>query len=377
MSKKPTTALTVPQRAVAALGYNEETRKELTTLAAGSAHIIEITNDDGYKQCHAARMALKNTRIEITKRGKTAREDAQAFSKAVIAEEIALIALIATEEDRLEKLQTDHDDRIEAEKQAKAAAELARVESLKERVAELRGNQALTIHDGSELISQHYEDLQQITVDESFEEYEQQAQDARLAGLTRLNTLYKAAVAHEAEQARLKAEAAQAEQLRKENEQLRAEKAERERVDREAVAKAEREAQAGRDEIARVERNRQENERKAQEPAVTRETTVERIPAHFVDVAAMPPQFPAQFTDEQLARLQQKADVTPTIVENLGAGVVTHIGNERPSFDEIVRAVAWHFETDGATVRGWIVDAAYHRNCREEDVFQARAHRSA
>src|ERR1700722_6232281 len=219
-----TKALTVVQRATLALGKVDYEPK-LIEMAGASKSITVITNADGYSQCHAARMVLKNERIQIEKDGKKARDDANAFNKAVIALETKFIGIISPEEKRLEKLQKDWDDAREAEKQARIAAELERVADLQDRVAELRGNQMLSPTSGSKLIAEHIADLEAIPIDSGFQEFEQQAADAKGAGLKRLNDLHAAALAHEAEQDRLTAE-------REELIRLRAEQSRREAEDR-------------------------------------------------------------------------------------------------------------------------------------------------
>ena len=226
-----TTALTVVERARKALVI-KQTEDELKALAAKTADITTITNADGRQQVHAAYMVLKNERIDIQKRGKEARDDATKFSRAVIVEEDRIIALISHEEDRLQKLRDDWDEAIEAVKQAEIAAEQQRVADLQERVVYLRGNPTLTPLSGSALLSQHIADLEREPVDVSFEEFQQEAESTKAAGLARLRQLHEAAVAHEAEQERIKAE-------REELAKLRAEQAERDRlaaIERKALA---------------------------------------------------------------------------------------------------------------------------------------------
>jgi len=197
------TELTVVQRAVASFDEKED---ELRELAASSATITGITNADGYQQCHAARMVLKNRRIEIDKHGKKVRDDAVKFSKAVISQADKFIALIEPEETRLQKLQDEWDAAREAEKEARIQAEVKRVADLQERVAELRGCLNLTPSSGSALIAGHIADLEILAVDETLQEFQQAGATAKAAGLERLRALHAAALAHEAEAARLKAE---------------------------------------------------------------------------------------------------------------------------------------------------------------------------
>jgi hypothetical protein len=245
------TELTVIQRAVKALGYDAEREKALVELAGKSTDIKAITNKAGYEQVHAARIVLKNTRVEIQRLGKGAREDATKFSKAVIAEENRLISLIEPEETRLECMQTQWDADREAERVAAIAAEEQRVEALEERVVELRGNRMLSPTSGSNLIGQHIEDVERITVDDSFQEYRNQAEEAKAIGLAWLRELHAAAVAHEAEQARIKAE----------REDLEKQRAAQKKID--DAAKAERDAETARqNEALRKQKEAQDAEAK-------------------------------------------------------------------------------------------------------------------
>lgn len=240
-----TTALTVAQlpvaqRAIVALRFDEKKELELRELAARTTDITSITNADGRAQVHAARMVLKNQRLQLKGDAEADREDANDYCKAVIALQKKAIAIIEPEEDRLQKLQDAWDEAIEAEKQAKIAAEQKRVADLQARVVYLRGNQILTPASGSALIADHISDLEAEQVDASFEEYQQQAEETKATGLERLRALHAAAVAHEAEQARLNAE-------REELEQLRAAQIKRDAEERARIAEEERQAKAARD----------------------------------------------------------------------------------------------------------------------------------
>src|SRR5574338_1543633 len=119
------TALTVAERAAIAIGAPAY-EIALVDLVKESASIVQIKDKIGYQQAHSARMRLKLTRVEIQKRAKDAREDAQAFSKALIAEEKRLVALVGPEEDRLQSLQYVWDAARSAEQQERPPAEPSR-----------------------------------------------------------------------------------------------------------------------------------------------------------------------------------------------------------------------------------------------------------
>ena len=61
-TQEQSTELTVASRASVALKATER-RQKFVALVANSAGITTITNGDGYKECHAARMVLRNSRI--------------------------------------------------------------------------------------------------------------------------------------------------------------------------------------------------------------------------------------------------------------------------------------------------------------------------
>lgn len=278
MSKS--TELTLPQRAAVALGSAEHEAK-LKELAAKHADIVEIKNPAGREQCHGAMMTLANARVSISKAGKAARDDANAFSKAVIAEEKRLIEIIEPEESRLRGMRDEWDAEREREKEAKAAAERQRIAALQERITEIRGAvAAASFGCSSALVLEHIGDIERMVVDASFEEFQGQAQLAKDETLDKLREIHAAAVAREEEAARLKAEQeAEAARLAAEREELarlRAAEEERqaiaaaERAEEERKARAEYEAEQARLAAERAEADRIAREKLAAEEAKLR-----------------------------------------------------------------------------------------------------------
>ncbi len=225
------------------------------------------------------RVALENKRVEIKAPAlKRAREiDSEATRIRLELEKLEAVpdVVIKAEEARKEK-----------EREAKIAAEVARVAAIHERIAELRGNQLLTPSDGSVLISQHLGDLLGIVVDDSFQEFQPIAVTTKAATAERLGKLLVAAQTHEAEQQRLAAEreelakqrAAQEEANRLERERIAAEQAEAKRkADAEkAVADAERKRVLDL-ELAQLRAQQAENERIAKEQQAAARAEQERI----------------------------------------------------------------------------------------------------
>lgn len=280
------TALTLPQRAAAALGSAAH-EKELVELAKKHTGIVAITNDDGLKDCHSARMELKNRRLAIEKAGKAAREDAQLFAKACIGEQNRLIGIILPEETRLQALQDAWEAKVEAEKQAKALAEQQRVATIGGRILDL---ELLPSRLVGEPIADLAAAIEKVADDEPSgwaQEFLERASAARDKALGTMRGMHAAAVAAAAEALRQAEERARIEAEQKKIAEARAafeaeqnaakEKAEaeererrrraedEERAARERREAADREAQAARDEADRkAAEARREQEARAQ-----------------------------------------------------------------------------------------------------------------
>lgn len=256
-----TTELTVVERAAVALGASER-ETSLRELVAKSTDMVEIKNAAARDQVHGAAMALRTARTDIQKAGKAARDDANAFSKAVIAKENHLIAIIEPEEKRLLGMRDEWDEAREAEKRAKLEAEQRRVAAIREHIDDIRSFAVRAAGLPAARIQGEIEDLEAlgITLDR-FAELTGEAEAVRGATLDKLRELHAAAVAQEAETARLAAEREELERQRAElaaqREREEAERAERERV--EAAARAEQER------VDRERREAEEAERRAQQ----------------------------------------------------------------------------------------------------------------
>jgi hypothetical protein len=339
----PPQPLTIQQRVIAVLGERDEAM--LQKLADGTKDITTITNDDGYKQIHAARIVLKNERIAIEKDCKKAREDATAFSKAVIKEEDRLIGIISPEEKRLQKLQDAWDAEIERIRQEKIDVELKRVAGLQERVTELRGNLLLSATDGAALVAEHIADLERVTVDETYQEFQQQAADAKEAGLSRLRAVYTAAVAHEAEQAKIKVEREELARLR-EGEALRAAQEKARRDEEERAAKIARDAENARHaEQLRQQRDEQEAAAKAERMRLADEAAAARklIDEEEARQAAARAEIARQ--QEEIRKAQEPPKPAPT-----RRGIAVTI----PTASEIIDVLAKHYRAHPDTIIDWL-----------------------
>ena len=204
-----TMALTVQERASVALG-SSQTRQNLLTLVAKSAHLVEVKNKAARDEIHSAAMVLVNARTTISKTGKAARDDATKFSKAVISEEASLISLTEPEEKRLLALRDAWDDAIAAEKAAKEAAERQRITVIHDRISEIRGHHALALQcRTSDAVARLVDRLTEFDMT-GFDEFEAEAAAVHTQTMEAMLKVVELKKADEAEQARIKAEQAEA-----------------------------------------------------------------------------------------------------------------------------------------------------------------------
>jgi len=282
--------LTVIERAALALGADEG-EKQLIALAGKYTDITDIRNPAGRTQCHAAAMELGNARIAVDKTGKAAREDANAFQKAVIAEVARRVAIIKPEEDRLLAIRDQWDAEREAEKAAKAAAEQQRIADIRAQIDVFRNAPAQMVGKSSQEIGAIADRLSESVIGlGQFAEFTGECQVERDSAVQKLREMQSAQQAHEAEQARLAAE-------REALERQRAELAEQER--RAAAARAEQEARD------RVERERVEAEQRAAQEraaAVMRQQQAE----HEARMAAQQAEIDRQQADIARAKAEQE-----------------------------------------------------------------------
>lgn len=185
--------------------------------------------------------------LALEREGKIARDDATKFSKAVIAEENRLIAIIEPEEKRLQGIQDVWDAIEEQKRQAEAdriAKQQERVEAIKNIPLSLVGKPAAVIADVLEKTK--------TTIDlSSFEEFNEFAAAAYETTVAALEQLHAGAVAQE------QAAAEAAEKARRDAEELaklRAEQEERQRTEAARIAQeAQERARAEAESKARIE----------------------------------------------------------------------------------------------------------------------------
>lgn len=301
------------ERAVIVLG-SSKAEVQLRELVGEASTITAVEDAPGRDLAHRTGMRLKTARTTIQKLGKAAREDAQAFSKAVIDEEKRLIAITAQEEERVLSLRDAFDAKIEAEREAKEAAERARVAGIKHKIELIRQIPVQMAGEPAADIGAELDLLRLFVPGEAFAEFADEAGLAAGGAVAALTAMHERAVAQEAEAARLAEERAEFERQREEfriqQERAAAEMARLEAQNRERI-EAEERRQA-------EECERMEEERRALEAAVA--------PAGPVAVAIEPAAEPSPAIIEvQANRLtEQEEDAAAMEANTFAPGNLTY-----------------------------------------------------
>lgn len=238
----------------------------ITQLEAGLTFDYQEFSDAAEALRQFALVALRQAHVEAIER----EEQEAAAEAARAAEEARLAAERAAEAARIAAEQVAAEERL-CEERAKLEAEQAaqrRNAEIDQRIRALSGPAHLTATDSPVLIDNALTQLADATLTEAdYGERLGEAQEARNAGVTRLQALWKASLAHKEEQERLARQRAEQEELARAQAEREAEIARREREQEAAEAErkwlAEQEAQKEAErkaEAERIERERQERE---------------------------------------------------------------------------------------------------------------------
>ena len=349
------TTLPPADRAMIVLA-STKTEEHLRGLVVEATSVTAVIDPDGREQAHRLAMKLRTARTTIEKTGKAARDDANAFAKAVIDEQKRLIAITETEEKRVLALRDGYDARIEAEKEAKRQAEAARVAAIREKIDGIRALPLALAGASSDDIAAEKAALEGFTpTEEVFAEFTDDCKAAIAEALAAMSDLYARVMAQEAAAAMVQAERLKLEEARR---QAEAELA----AEREALERQRAEARAAAEAIqaeARAEAKKLAAERAAfaAEQAEYRRIQSELMQAEEAKRAAAAP---AVMFDGQIS-IEEQGDMRPGQVI-----AVATAGSETEQADEEAAPVASLFEdepeaTPAAPVADWTIrQAAIH-----------------
>lgn len=375
----------------------EEARSKYTNV------VFDLTTTKGDKDARRARAEIVSIR--------TSADKAYAeWNKPILAEQRLAREKVAYIKDEIEKLERPIDEQIkadearrEAERQAKAAAEVARVKVIRDRIAVIAGLPTAVLDMSSQEIADVISDLKAAPLtEERFAEFLQEATDLVGQMLEKLEALRQSAASREerelaivaaqrqleeerraqeaaaaAERDRLAAEAAAIEEARRRQEEASrtaqilaeeqarriAEKAARDAADAAAQLKAQQDAFAAeREEAERVLREDQERVR-AEREAIRKEREEQEAAAR---AAATPS--PAQEAvaarqgDVEAVKSEEAPAATPAERETVALQL-----SYRPTDRELVRVIADFFSEGEITALGWLKSINYEE--LEEELF--------
>jgi colicin import membrane protein len=244
--------------------------------------VFDVTTPKGDREARAARLELVKLRTGLEAKRRELKAPALERSRLIDSEATRINAFIAELEQPIDQQIKAEEQRREAEKQAKIDAEHRRIEGNNRRIDEIRtlvvGASGMT----SDQVDGVIKSLVALAIDNTFAEFEQQAEATRVETLAKLRDLHAAALRREDEARRIEAERAELEQLRAERERRDAEEAERRRAEAAGVEAAQREE---RDRLA-AERRRLEEERAAALAEQRRLDDVARAERQAADRAA-------------------------------------------------------------------------------------------
>jgi hypothetical protein len=221
-----------------------------------------VATPAGMKQAIAGRAAWREPRIAVEKARKAAKAPVLALGRSIDA-------FASQIEQQLLEGESNYDDQIkaeearkEADKEAKRAAEQARVDGHRQRISALAVAPSVAMLPSAE-IADRFSALKATRIGAEFEEFEAEACAAKNAALGTLADWHDAAEQREEEARRIEAE-------RAELARLRAEQAERERIAAEQAAKDQAAARAAQEEenrkaaAARAQADKEAAERRAE-----------------------------------------------------------------------------------------------------------------
>ena len=225
----------------------------LTEAYAGV--IYDVTTTEGMSAAREARRIVREPRYEVEKVRKDAKAPLLALGKEIDAEAKRITAALLAIEEPIDQQIAAEEARKEAERQAKILAEQQRVEKIRARIEQIRGMATTAAAFSTDKISRRISELAQVSIDDSFAEFKDEAGRVLTETATTLQDLHAAAQEREAEQARLAAERAELEQLRaaqaKRDAEDRTRREAEERAERERLAEERRKLEADRAELAR------------------------------------------------------------------------------------------------------------------------------
>ena len=302
--------------------------------------IFEVDKPEGMTAAKEARKEVREPRYFIENLRKDGKRPILALGKQLDGRAAEMTERLMAIEMPIHESIKEEETRVERERQAKIDAEAVRVESIQEKIHDIRASiervHAFGIPDVKQ-VSKEIEGLERLPIDQSFGEFADQAEDAKVATLAKLREVHTAAVEREAEQTRLNAERAELEELRDANEKREAQVQARRK-------RAEAKAREKRDAAEKKQREELEAQRKKQAAA---QKKIDEESARLATERA-------DLEREQRKEADRKAAEEKAEQDRKDAAQAAAKNAKYPGTDEIIRVLATHFSVPTNTVRGWL-----------------------
>lgn len=301
--------------------------------------VWDVSTPKGLDAAKAARAEVREPRYEIERVRKALKAPAIAYGKRIDDEAKRITSALLEIETPIDEAIKAEEDRREAAKAAKEAAEKARIEAVQQKIADIRALANLRPGVSAEQIDKTWAELTDRELSEAdFAEFLEQAKRAQAETVEALHLAYEDAHAREQEAARMAAEREELTRLRREQEE-RDRIAKAERAAEEAAAKAKRDEeqsalQRQRDEIAKAQADidRQKREQaEAEREAAAREA--QRIAAEKAEA------------DRKAAHEAEQARIRADRIAR---------ASKRPDDRELACVISEHYQIELDAAFGWL-----------------------
>ena len=325
---------------------------------------VDVATTKALDEAKRVRAEIREPRYECEKIRKALKAPALAHAKLIDTEAARITAELLAIETPWDEAIKEEETRKEAEKEAKASAERARITAIHERIASIRGFHTLavecrTAERAMTVATKLVAAWMEFDIEADFAEFSTEAQEVYNQTRDRIEAIVTQKKADEAERARIKAEQeAEAARLKVEREAQaaaakaladeRAAFAAEQEAARAAMERADRQIAAARLELENAQREAKEAADRAAYAAAIAET-----------LAPLPTPEIAPEVPEPVADLAPIADMThmEALVRS-GFMCKPEAPTEPPSAQELMQVVARHFDVSMATASIWLTNAA-------------------
>lgn len=336
----------------------QELRRKYANVA------VDVATTKALDEAKRVRAEIREPRYECEKIRKALKAPALAHAKLIDTEAARITAELLAIETPWDEAIKEEETRKEAEKEAKASAERARITAIHERIASIRGFHTLavecrTAERAMTVATKLVAAWMEFDIEADFAEFSTEAQEVYNQTRDRIEAIVTQKKADEAERARIKAEQeAEAARLKVEREAQaaaakaladeRAAFAAEQEAARAAMERADRQIAAARLELENAQREAKEAADRAAYAAAIAET-----------LAPLPTPEIAPEVPEPVADLAPIADMThmEALVRS-GFMCKPEAPTEPPSAQELMQVVARHFDVSMATASIWLTNAA-------------------